>query len=338
MVNQVRVAPATRVFRRHPVRAVIGAVVLSVVLSAATLFLLPRFLPRAMDISERGVIVLIVAIALTVAAFAGFLWFRNVRIVVTPDTVEVGRAGSRETFPRATTGFRSKITEHRTNGLPSGTTRALIVHSGDREITIDLPGYSRATFNALMAELAPITAPPAENPVDAARARAQLPSAFAIDASGERRLVARLAIACVVFLVVALAVVVVAATVPGFLTGEYSALVLFAPFAAAGAIGFGIGALQRHRVLRSIPARVSVDHRGIRVDDADHPFAQLRHVWLTPIGYPVRRLRLDRQAGRSVTHVLASPRVTMTPEYGDFLLAVRADTAHLPGLLSLDLE
>lgn len=337
MLNQAEAVSGERVFRRNPLRSAVGAIVLSAVLSAATLFLLPRFLPSTMNISTRGTLVLVVAIALTVAVFAGFFWFRNIRIVVRPDAVEIGKAGSREMFARATTAFRSKITEHRTNGLPSGTTRALIVHTGDREITIELPGYSRPLFNELMATLNPITQPVFEDPVAAARAGAQLPTQFAIDATGERRLATRFTIAAVVFLVIAIGFGLLIA-VPGFVESDLSALILFAPFAAVAAIGFGIGAVQRRRVVRSIPAQVSIDTHGIRVDGVDNPYTQLSRIWLTPPAYPVKRIRLQRAGGKTTTHLLESSRVGITPAYGDLLLAVRARTAHLPGLLSLDLE
>ncbi|QYM64331.1 hypothetical protein [Microbacterium sp. Se5.02b] len=46
MLNQAEAVPRERIFRRHPVRSAVGAIVLSAVLSAATLFLLPTFLPR----------------------------------------------------------------------------------------------------------------------------------------------------------------------------------------------------------------------------------------------------------------------------------------------------
>lgn len=337
MLNQAEAVPGERVFHRNPLRSAVGAVVLSAVLSAATLFLLPRFLPGTMKISTRGVVVLVVAIALTVAVFAGFFWFRNIRIVVRPHEVEIGKPGSRETFARATTAFRSKITEHRTNGLPSGTTRALVVHTGDREITIELPGYTRPLFNELMATLNPIAQPVFDDPLAAARAGAQLPTQFTVDATGERRLASRITIAAVVFLVIAVGVGWLV-LVPGFVEGELSALILLAPFAAVAAIGFGFGAVQRRRLVRSIPALVSIDTHGIRIDGVDNPYTQLSRIWLTPPAYPVKRLRLARAGGKTTTHLLASSRVGITPDYGDLLLAVRARTAHLPGLLSLDLE
>ena len=337
MVDGVSVVSGERVFRRHPARAVVSAVLLSAALSAAALFILPQFLPRGMDLSTRGTIVLVVAIALTLVIFASIFWLRNTRIVVRPDSVEVGRAGNRELFDRATTGFRSKITEHRTNGLRSGITRALIIDSGGREITLELAGYTRATFNDLMAMLNPIAPPTAADPVDAARARAQLPSSFTVDASRERRLAAGLTIGAVVLLIVAAVVGVLAAS-PGFLDGELSALVLLVPFAGVAGIGLAIGALQRSRVAKAIPSRVTVSHHGIRFDDVDLPFTQLTRIWLTPTGYPVRRIRFERAAGRTTTHVLGSSRVQMSPDYSGFLLAVRAETAHVPGLLHLDLE
>ena len=337
MLDQAEAMSGERVFRRNPLRSAVGAILLSAALSAATLFVLPKFLPGTMNISTRGVVVLVVAIALTVAVFAGFFWFRNIRIVVRPDAVEIGKAGNRETVARASTQFRSKITEHRTNGLPSGTTRALIVQTGGREITIELPGYSRTMFNELMATLNPIALPVFDDPVAAARAVSQLPTQFTVDGTGERRLATRITIAAVVFLVIAVGVGLLAA-VPGFLEGELSALILLAPFAALAAVGFGIGALQRRRVVRSIPTQVSVGVQGIRIDDVDTPYAHLDRIWLTPPAYPVRRLRLQRAGGGTTTHLLASSRVEIVPEYDDLLFVVRARTAQVPGLLSLDLE
>lgn len=337
MVNQVQSGTGDRVFRRHPLRVFVGALVLAAALSTAALFILPTLLPRAMNISTRGSIVLVAAIVLTAAVFVGAFWLRNIRVVVRPDTVEIGRAGNRETFSRATTVFRSKITEHRTNGLPSGTTRALIVHSGDREITIELPGFTRATFNELMAQLNPIAPPPVADPVEAARARAHLPTSFAIDAAGERRLATGFTITAIVLFAVTLGFGLLAA-VPGFLESELSALVLMVPFAAIAAVGFAIGAGQRRRLVRSIPSRVTVSPHSIRLDDVDQPYTQLTRIWMTPPAYPVRRIRFEPTGGKRTTHLLASSRVTITPDYDDLLVAVRAQTAHVPGLLSLDLE
>lgn len=337
MVDSVSVQSNERVFRRNPARAALTAVVVSALLSTVTLFVLPQFLPRRMDLETRGLLVLVAAIVLTGVVFTMVFWLRNTRVVVRPDTVEIGRAGNRETYRRAVTGFRSKIKEHRTNGIRSGVTRALVVYSGDREITVELPGFTRATFNELMALLTPIDQPAATDPVEAARARAQLPSSFTVDASGERRLAARLSIGAAVLLMITLVGAVVAAS-PGFLEGELSALVLIVPFTAVAGVGLAIGAIQRHRVARRIPQALHVGHHGIRIDDSEVPFAQLRRIWLTPTGYPVRRMRLESAAGRSTTHVLGSARVRMTPEYEQFLLAVRAESARMPGLLRLDLE
>lgn len=337
MVDGVSVVAGGRVFRRHPARATASAIVLTVALSAATLFILPRFLPRQMDVETRGIIVLVVAVALTAAVWLGIFWFRNVRIAVHPTIVEIGRGGNRETFDRATTAFRSKITEHRTNGLRSGVTRALIVYSGGREITVELPGFTRSDFNELMAVLTPIDEPPTADPVAAARARAHLPTSFTVDTSTERSVATGLTVGAVIALVVALGVVAWAFT-PGFLDGELSALVLVVPFAGVAGIGLLIGAVQRRRLIASIPARIGVSPQGLRLDDDDVPFSQLTRIWLTPTGYPVRRLKLERASGRPRTIVLGSSRVQMTPDYADFLVTVRAQTAHLPGLLRLDLE
>lgn len=336
MVNQSQVVSGERIFRKNPVRTAVSSLVFSVLLSTAALFIVPQFLPYLMDRPTRGLIVGLIAIALTIAVWTGAFWFRNMRVVVGPDAVEIGRPGSRETYSRATTAFRSKITEHRTNGLRSGTTRALVVHSAGREIAVELPGFTRATFNELMAALNPIAASHTD-PVSAARERASLPDTFTIDASGERRFASRLTIVAVVALVVTVAVVLLALT-PGFLDGELSALILLAPIAAVIGIGFAIGAMQRYRVARSAPTQVSLSHHGIRIGEVDHVYAQLTRIWVTPPAYPVARIRIDRAGARSVTHTLVSSRIAMTPEYPVFLAALQAQTAGVPGLLSLDLE
>lgn len=337
MVNQTSMVTGERVFRRHPLRAALGALVLSVAVSAATLFLVPRFLPRTMDLSERGLIVGLLVIVFTVAIWVSTFVFQNMRVVVRPDVVEIGRPGARETYARATTGFRSQVTEHRTNGLRSGVTRALIVHSAGREITVQLTGFTRATFNELMAELNPITQPRLADPVDDARARAHLPRMFTVDAGGERRLATRLTITAVVC-ALAMAATIVLVLQPGFLDSELSALVLIAPFSGLAAIVCGIFAALRSRVARSAPSHISLTTHGIRIDDVEHPYAQITRLWLTPPAYPTCRLRIDRTNGRPVRHTLSSARIAMTPDYGDFLLTLRADTAQRPGLISMDLE
>lgn len=336
-MSQVSTVPAERVFRRHPLRIALGALLLSAVVSAAALFIIPGLLPRNMNISTRGQIVLVAAIVLTIAVWVGSFWLRNIRVIVRPDTVEIGRPGGMQAYPRATTAFRSKVTEHRTNGLRTGTTRALVVWTDGRETVIDLPGFTRAAFNELMAVLAPIAQPAAADPVAAARERAKLPTTFRLDASAERRIGRGLLITAIALLLVSAGVALLALT-PGFLDGELSALVLLIPFAGLAAIGFAIGAAQRYRAARRTPAQIVVSHHGLRIGDVDHPYPQLTRIWLTPPAYPVHRIRLDRVAGRSITLILGSTRVSMAPSYAEFLLALRSETAHLPGLVSLDLE
>lgn len=336
-MSQVSTAPVERVFRRHPLRIALGALALSVVLSAAALFIVPTLLPRNMNISTRGQIVLAVVIVLTIAVWVGAFWLRNIRVIVRPDTVEIGRPGGMQSYGRASAAFRSKVTEHRTNGLRTGTTRALVVWTDGRETVIDLPGFTRTAFNELMAELAPIAQPVAVDPVAAARERAKLPTTFRLDASVQRRLGRAFLIVAAVALALAVAGAALALN-PGFLESDLLPLILLSPLAAVIGIGFAIGAAQRYRAARQTPAQIVVSHHGLRIGDVDHPYPQLTRIWLTPPAYPTQRIRLDRVAGRSLTLVLGSTNVTMTPSYEEFLLALRSETAHLPGLVSLDLE
>lgn len=166
----------------------------------------------------------------------------------------------------------------------------LLVYSGGREITIELPGFTRSTFNELMAVLTPLDQPPAAGPVEAARARTRLPASFTVDARKERSFANGVLVGAVIALLAALGAVALAFT-PGLLDGDLSALVMIAPFAGVAGIGLLIGAMHRRRILRGIPGRIGVSQQGLRIDDVDAPYPQLTRICLTPAGYPMRRMR-----------------------------------------------
>lgn len=334
-MTQAFAQQAEIVFRRHPLRTAMKALVLTVVLSAAALFILPSMLPRNMDIPTRGLIVLVVAIVLTAVVWIGMFWYRNIRVVIRPDRIDIGRPGDVQSYARAMTGFRSKVTEHHTNGIRTSTTRTLIVDTGAKETLVDLHGFSRAEFNELMAVLAPIGTPTTD-PVDAARLRAHLVRTFTIDASSQRRIGTAFLVVAVVFLTITVAVAAVVFS-QGPLDGE-DAVIVVTPFTGLVGVGFGLGALQRFRAFATSPRRIEIGSLGLRIDDVDHPYSQLRRIWLTPPAYPTHRMQIDPVAGRSRTIILESNRVTLTPAYDEFLLTITSETGRTPGLLSLDLE
>lgn len=331
------VAGAALVFRRGILPTVLRGLIVSAVALTGALFLIPRIVPRGTTLADRTLILAVAAIVLLVAVWGTLFWLRNVRVVVGPDAVEIGRPGRREMFERATTDFRSKVTEHRTNGVRSGTTRALVVGRNGWEREFELPGFSRGSFNELMARLNPLAIVPPADPVAAARMRSQVRRDFEVDASKERRLAAVFAVVSAVFLVLT---VVIAASVlaQGELDGD-SVAILLTPLTGLIAAGFGLGVAQRVRTVRRTPQRITVGHQGLRLDEVDHPYAQLTRIWLTPPSYDgEKRLRLERRGARPLAVTLSTGRITLTPEYDELVAALRSETATHPGLLSLDLE
>ncbi len=324
-----------QVFRQNPVRAVLGALALALLLDVIALVIIPQLLPDTIYTSGRFTIVFSAIAVITVVVLIGMLWLRNLQVRVTPETVVIGRPGKWETYPRATTVFRTHITEHRTNGVRSGTTRALLVHTGAGERTVPLPGFSRTVFNELVATLNPITLPQVADPVEAARLRSGLPVVFAVDASRERSSGIRFLVVAAVALVVT-AITLTPLLDPAGLDGD-SIIILLAPIAGIVTVGFGIGGFQRLRVAGKAQTQVTIGAAGIRIGEVEHAYAQLTRIWLTPPAYGTKRLTLESGAVRSV-QVLESARIRITPEYAAFAASLQAHAAGRPGLLSLDRE
>lgn len=332
-----RSAGETREFRRSILPTVLGGVITTALLSVVALFLIPAFVPPTMSISGRMLLFVAVVVVLIIVVGGTLFWLRDIRVIVTADAVTIGRAGSRQTFARDTSVFRSRITEHRTNGFRTGTTRALIVHSGGRETSFELPGFSRTTFNELMATLAPLAPALPADPVVAARARAQVRRDFTLDATRERRLGMILLAVCAVLIVATIGIVLWVLSL-GELTEDSIGILLAPPFAIC-ATGFGIGGVRRLRNAGRAPRRLTVGHQGLRLDEVEHAYAQLARIWVTPPSYGgPKRMRIERRGGRPVAVTLAAPRIALSPDYEEFVVALRSETAAYPGLLSLDLE
>lgn len=338
MTIQDSVPVDERVFRRSPLRAIIGVLLGSALLSTALLFIVPSHLPRQMSTGTRGMVVLALCVAGAIIIGVCVFVFANVRIVVRPDIVMILRPGKNRLYLREDTEFASKVTEHYTNGLRSGTTRALTVHSDAGTETVSLPGYTRAQFNELMSLLAPVAPPEPVDPVEAARRRASLPTQFRTDAGPVRRTARAFGLAGVGLLLLALATVALVFGTGGLEFNDYSALILIVPFAVLGAVGVLVGSAHQARKARSVPAQLNVTHLGLRIDDVDYPYAQLTRIQLTPPSYSRHRLALEPAAGRTASYLLSGPGVTMTPGIAELLEVLRVETARHPGLLRLDLE
>ncbi|PJJ65176.1 hypothetical protein CLV54_0205 [Compostimonas suwonensis] len=81
-----------------------------------------------------------------------------VRIVTTPTEVTVYRAGrSRDRWTRSEARFSSFVIRESTNGVRTASTRKLIVTTKTERVEIVCTWFSPATFNALLADVSPVT-------------------------------------------------------------------------------------------------------------------------------------------------------------------------------------
>lgn len=353
---------AAQVFRVALAPRIVWSVILSIVVASAASPVLRGVLPRDWDRELRsavivGAIVVVVALIWFVA-----LWAQALRVVVTADSVEVRRPFQRmHGWARAGTRFSSSVTQHRTNGLPSGATRALVAVDGSGATTVNLPGMSRRTFNALMTTIAPVEAPvpgvavvplagsmASGGPLPVGPAHPLAPPSppaqrvFEPVADVVRGKARRLALVGVPFLVVA--VLAALACVPFWNTSDELLPILLVTIAAVTVpIGAGLllgAAILRARV-RSIPNRIETLPGAIVVDGELFAMNQLRSVVLHPPAYPERRLRIELAGGGRREWLLGVPttkrdRGDLLPDYDRLIDAIALSAQSSPGLVRFD--
>ena len=309
------------------VRAFIVGILITVVLAIAAPFLLHEAGVSRVQSELLG------ASAIAVAVI-GLLWTLvhvfvtgPVSITTSPTHVQLTRGRRvRENWARAETGFSSFVIRQSTNGVKTGSVRKLIAHTAREQVEVVLPWFSAETYNALIADVAPLVPTgPGAPPV----ARVVPTTSFAIQRSSTRLTVRLVAIA------VALAVL---AVVIGFIVLEVDASVPAIPLAAAGALLlFAVIAVPIVRAERAIPRAITVGQSTLQFDDRVFSVAQLSAVRATPAGYTDQRrsIALTETTGRTTVLPLGHANDKSFPDYAELVEAIRQATAHRPGLFTL---
>jgi len=337
-------------FRGSLARRALGALVLSVVLGAAALFLLPQLLPVTTTRSMRATLAITAAVIIVVLIWGNALWHANTRVVVDGDTVEIRRPGQLlHRWERSTSEFTSRVTKRYTNGIPSGVDRTLIVLSPGRRDEVNVP-LSRERFTELVALLAPL-ADESSVAADAGEAEAAesrgprtlMSRTFTPQATVLRRRARHSAVAAAVAAVIAVAVLVVALS--GVLVRDDREIVtvVVMPILAVLVVVLGVLAVSASARARSVPARIDVGPGAITIDGQTFVFAHQRAVRLSPPAYPRRRLVIVDGGGARRRWLLGEPGASarvpeILPDYAELVAAVAANARGAESIVRLDLE
>jgi len=309
----------------------IGGLLLTAIASIA----IPRIVLSSMIGIHTTSVLLVAFVVIVIAgiAIAGVFafWLGPITIRTTPTHVELLRGSRvRETWARADTHFASFIIRQSTNGIPSGVTRKLLVTGAGQRVELVCRWFSKKTFNALIADVAP-QVPEAHAPVAAPAPITVSTGTFTLDHSPVRRSRTVATVILVVGLLSAAAVVAI-----GVGQEYFDVLIVTAGFALIMVVA--IAALFILRGMR-LPRQLTVSPSMLTVDDRSFAIGQLTGISATPALY-------ENAGGRAVTLVDTTGRRTVIrlgnfgnrtfPDYDRFLEALRGATAHRPGLFTLD--
>jgi len=258
-----------------------------------------------------------------------------VRIETDPATVRL-RRGLRHTneWPRATTVFSSLVVRNSTNGIPTGANRTMIATTALERTEVPCTWFSAATFNDLMADLAPVSE--GLEPVDAPGSTRD----FVLDPAATRlRGMPRVIVTVLLagfFVVLAISAYFVTLTP---VDGE--ALIFIAAIGLMAVLVVAIVFITGRRRASRIPRRIVVTGSTIQVDDRAMNFGQLASIVLTPPAYSgkLRKMTLVETAGQRTTYALGAANPGRTPvfaDYEEFVALVGRNAA--PGSVRFDLS
>lgn len=311
------------------VRALIAGILITAVAAIAAPFVLHEMGVSRIHSEVLGGAALAVALIGLAWTFVHVFVTGPVTITTTPTHVQLTRGRRvRENWSRAETGFSSFVVRQSTNGVPSGSVRKLIATTAREQVEVVLPWFSASTYNALIADVAPLV-PSTGTPEAPAVVRSAANRTFAIRRSSTRLTVRLVAIA------VAIGVI---AVVIGFLIEEIDASLPALPIAVLGGIlVFAVIAAPLLRAERGIPRSIAVSQSTLQFDDRVFSIGQLSAIQATPPGYDNQRrsIILTETTGRRTVIALGHANDKSFPDYAEFVEAVRQATAHRPGVLTL---
>jgi hypothetical protein len=330
-------ATATRTYSSGAagrVRALIAGVV-AVPIAA---YVIPALLlGEALEIRNSRILI---AVCVGILVVGGLWVLAHVLVigVVTFETdersVRLRRGGRvRNEWDRSSTWFTSFVERQTMYGVPVGSTRKVFATTESERVEVVCRWFSAATFNDLMADLAPVSAQ------EAPAAERQSTRTFRLDpsASGLRRTGRSVVI---ILALVALAGIGVSAYIVAGETYVVESNLVFLGVAAL-VVPFLVALAfvsSRVRVSR-VPASVGVTGSAIEIDQTAHHFAQLRSISLTPPSYSMnsRRLVLVGATGQrtAVSLGMGYGMKSVFPEYDEFVEALGRVAP--PGLVRFDL-
>lgn len=355
-------ASTERVFRQSQTRKIISAIFVIAILAVLAFLFIPKFLPNTMTHALRftvaGVLVGVVAILMLGSA----LVWTNMRVVVTPTTVEVRRPGKvLHSWDRAVTGFSTHIVKHSTNGIPTNTERTLIAHYPGGETKVTFNAMSRNAFNEMYALLTAesraamaqaeaqaraLAGQPAVDPTGAPLtqqfattppAALGLPRTFTVNLAPMRK---RGRVALIVAAIVA--VIAAGLTYLGYQSPDEFTLLMaafIAWFVAVVCVLVWLGTVTESR---KYPKVTEIGSGGITIDGTVYPYSGISRIWLTPETYQQRRLQLVGPTGvrkkYSYGAAVGKPDAQPMPQWAELVRTLQAATAHNPGLVSFDLS
>ena len=311
------------------VRAIIGGLVITLVLAVAAPFLLHEAGVSRVHSDLLAAVAIAVAVIGAAWTLVHALVTGPVTVRTSPTHVEVTRGRKvRENWARADTAFSSFIVRQSTNGIQTGTTRKLIAHTATEQVEVVLPWFGAETYNALIADVAPLV-DPAQPPAAVTAQRAATGGTFAIDRSS-KKLTARLVAIGIAIAVLAAVTVSIAWELDGS-----------APTIAITLIGavlvFAAIAIPLLRQERRIPRALAVSQSSLQFDDRVFPVGQLSAIRATPPGYTDQRRTIDLTdtTGKRTRIPLGHANDKSFAAYGEYLEAIRLSTAHRPGIFTL---
>ncbi|NYE93981.1 hypothetical protein FHU41_000202 [Psychromicrobium silvestre] len=246
----------------------------------------------------------------------------------------------------------TQVVKRSTNGVHSGTTRTLIVNINGLEQRFNCKQFSRKTFSDMVAHLHSLNlVATSVLEHDPASYQQRMPQRvlFTLDPSVYSARIVRLNILGGVGALIA-----VISTVLIFITLQSSSEdaidnggIWFFIGAFLGLaflfVGF-LGAASLAKTRRRTPRQIVVDGQGLNIDQHYFAFSLLSRIQATPPNYglsQVQKLSLQSHQGGKTQFLLGINQASLGrvfPNYAEFIGALRQATAHLPGLVVMDLQ
>lgn len=334
-----------QVYRQGHTRRTLGALFLAGLIALGCWYVVPVLIPdRYSDTVDRNATIA-AATVLILALWIGMFWWSNTRVQVGPDFVEVWRPGKLvHRWSRHDTQFSSQITRHSTNGVPSGSVRALQAHNQHGTQEVALGGMSRKNFNELYALISlPVgqTAAASYQPQGWAGAPSQPPGLThpIVFTTQPTALASR---ARLIWALAALFTLVgTGALVMIFGYGRLESPYIWATGALFIGVILAIIGIAGITQERSRPHQVVVAPDALIIGDDRHDFAGLERIWLTPASYAKRELRVVGPGGRKRSYSFGNgtvrPDRQVLPEWDGLIDTLKQATAQRPGMVALDL-